>query len=269
MTQNINLQTYLKQYSSINNKFIDDFFGLYDMNTNDTDFVINIDVIANWLKSQKYTLNETLRKSYRKDIDYKITKQVKNGERGRPSEIIMLTPECFKRLCMLSRTEKAEEVRTYFITIEQHLNKYKSYIIDGLNKKIKKYESELKPNPKVANKGVIYVLKTTEDIDNVYKIGRTKKFTDRLKVHQSSHPDKLEIAYVYETDNVEAVESCIKDLLKDTRYRKRREFYEVELSLLKQFIKNCDCMHMIVRSKTKNITDESCKYVLHVNKDIN
>ena len=60
-----------------------------------------------------------------------------------------------------------------------------------------------------------------------------------------------------------------KDLLKDTRYRKRREFYEIELSLLKQFIKNCDCMHMIVRSKTKNINDESCRYVLHVNKDAN
>ncbi len=267
MANNISLQMYLKKYSSINTKFIDDFFGLYNINTSDTDFVINIDAIAHWLKSHKYTLNETLRKSYRNNIDYKITQTISTGTRGRPREEIMVTPECFKRLCMLSRTEKAEEVRTYFISIEQHLNKYKSYIIDGLTKKISKYEAELKPTPTVKNTGVIYVLKTTEDIEGVYKIGRTKKFAERIKVHQSSHPDKLEIMYIYETDNVDAVESCLKDVLKDKSYRKRREFYEIDIDLLKKLIKNCDCMHLAVRSKTKRLTDESCRYILHVYKE--
>lgn len=264
---NNNLQSYLKTYTTINNKFIDDFFGQYKYNTSDKDFVIDLDNVAKWLKSYKRNIKSTLIESYRPDIDYIIQKTHMTGNKGRPSEVILLTPECFKRLCMMSKTEKAEEVRSYFIAIEQHLDKYKSYIIEGLNKKIKKYESELKVTPAPTTKGAIYVLRTTEDLEGVYKIGRTKNFAERLKVHQSSHPDKLEIAFVYETNNIESVESCLRDLLKENAHRKRREFYEIDLSLLKQFIKNCDCMHLALKNKGKTIKDESCRYVLHVYKD--
>ncbi len=47
----------------------------------------------------------------------------------------MITADCCKRLSMLSKTKKAEEVRTYFIEVEKLMNKYKDYIIDSLNKK--------------------------------------------------------------------------------------------------------------------------------------
>ncbi len=43
MSSQLSLQEYLKKFSSINNKFIDDFFSLYDENTRDNDFVVNID----------------------------------------------------------------------------------------------------------------------------------------------------------------------------------------------------------------------------------
>ena len=36
MNYNLSLQDYLKKFSSISNKFIDDFFSLYDENTKDT-----------------------------------------------------------------------------------------------------------------------------------------------------------------------------------------------------------------------------------------
>lgn len=50
-------------------------------------------------------------------------------------EEIMITPDCMKRMCMLSSSAKIEEVRTYFIEIEKLINKYKQVIIDDLNKK--------------------------------------------------------------------------------------------------------------------------------------
>ena len=263
MSTIITLQQYLKVYSTISTKFIDDFFSLYKLETADTDFVIDLDVVAKWLNSQKYTLKDTLKQSYQLDVDYSV-KRIESTYKGRPKENIMLTPDCFKRLCMLSRTEKAEEVRSYFIAVEQNLDKYKNYIIAGLTKKIKKYENTLKPTPAPTTNGAIYVLKTVDDIEGVYKIGRTKNFKDRLKVHQSSHPDKLEIMYVYETDNIEGVESCLKNLLKDKAYRKRKEFYEIDINLLKSLIKNCDCMHLAVRNKSKLIATESCHYILHL-----
>ncbi len=264
MTLPITLQDYLKKYSSISNSFIDDFFGLYNIKTTNNDFVIDLDTVCKWLNSQKKTLKRTLVNTYIDKSDYIV--ELQKPGKGRPGETILLTPECFKRLCMLSRTEKAEEVRTYFLQIELHLDKYKNYIIEGLHKKVAKYESELKPQQAPTNKGAIYVLKTTEDIEGVYKIGRTKNFAERLKVHQSSHPDKLEIMHVYETDNIEAVENCLKLLLKTKAYRKRREFYEIDIDLLKELIKSCDCMNLAVRRNSKTIKSKECNYVIHITK---
>ena len=75
---------------------------------------------------------------------------------------------------MLSKTKKAEEVRTYFIEIEKLVDKYKNYIIDALNKKVSILENNQKP---ISNNkcGIIYVLKTDYNIVNLYKVGKTKK----------------------------------------------------------------------------------------------
>lgn len=264
---NITLQNYLKQYSSINNKFIDDFFNLYNVKTSNDDFVINLEKVAKWLNCKKFTINETIRNSYQIDVDYKINKSSIQKLTGRPREEIMITPNCFKRLCMMSRTEKAEEVRSYFIALEDHINKYKGYIIEGLNKKISKYEKELKPVEIQNESGSIYVLKTTETIEGVYKIGKTENFKKRLQSHQSSHPNKLDIAYVYETDMINQVESCLKNLLKDKAYRKRKEFYEIDIDILKSLIKTCECMTLSIRKKTKDIKNEECKYILMITKN--
>ena len=98
------------------------------------------------------------------------------------------------------------------------------------------------------------------------KLVKRKNFKNRLKTHQSSHPDKLDIAYVYNTDMINEVENCIKSLLKDKAYRKRKEFYEVDIDILKQLIKNCECMSLSIRKKTKDIKDETCKYILMITK---
>lgn len=240
---------------------------MYNVKTTEHDFVINFNSIAKWLQSPKFSLKRTLLETYQKDLDYQITTLPPNGK-GRPSEEILLTPTCFKRLAMMSRTTKAEEVREYFLKIEMHLDKYKNHIINSMNKKIELYEKELKPQPEIKTEGVIYVLKTNENIENVYKIGRTKDFQSRLKTHQSSHPEKLEIAYVYETENIEYVEKCLKDLLKDKAYRKRKEFYEVDPDILKMLIFQCDCLNMIARKKTKNITNSQCKYIINIHRKL-
>jgi hypothetical protein len=39
----ITLQEFLKKYSSISNKFIDDFFSLYTTDTNEGELIINFD----------------------------------------------------------------------------------------------------------------------------------------------------------------------------------------------------------------------------------
>lgn len=243
----IKLQDYLKKYSTINTLFIDDFFGLYDVSTAYNDFVIDLEKISKWLNSRKETLKNTLTNSYIKDVDYKIyikSKKIK----GRPSELILLTPECFKRLCMSSKTKKAEEVRTYFIELEKHIDKYKNYIIEALNKKVNILEDNQK-DIKVNKGGVIYVLRTDLNIEGIYKIGKTKNFKNRLKTHNSSHADNVEVIFIFETNDIDDVENCLKLALKSKQYRKRKEFYQVDLNLIKELLN--DCEKLLLKGKYK------------------
>lgn len=253
----LNLQEYLKKYSTISTIFIDDFFNMYNMETGENDFVIDIEKISKWLKSRKETIKSTLTNSYVKNIDYKILKNNQVKTKGRPKEIILLTPNCFKRLCMSSKTNKAEEVRTYFLELEKHIDKYKNYIIDALNKKIGTLENNQKPkiNPKG---GVIYVMKTDLDIEGIYKIGKTKIFKNRLKTHNSSHVNNINVIFIFETNDIDGVEKCLKLALKTKQYRKRKEFYQVDLNLLKELMKDCDNLMLKGKSKSnKNIKGEN------------
>jgi phage anti-repressor protein len=255
----LSLQEYLKKYSIINSKFIDDFFGLYDRNTDQDDFVINLEILTIWLKVRKSTIKDTLLNSYTKGIDYKTKKGESTG--GRPKEIIMLTPDCFKRLTMLSKTKKAEEVRSYFIELEKHIDKYKNYIIEGLDKQV----GTLKNNQKAKidpRGGLLYILKSNKDIDGVYRIGRTKKFKNRKNVHDSSHPDDMEILFIFETENVDSVENCLKAVMKGSQYRKRKEFYETDVDTLKSVMNGCEKLVLKVKNKAKKFKQDGGLYIM-------
>jgi RNA binding exosome subunit len=45
---------------------------------------------------------------------------------------------------------------------------------------------------------------------------------------------------VYETDDYDAVEGCLKSILKSKQYRKRKEIYQVDIDVLKEVLKGCD-----------------------------
>lgn len=256
----LSLQDFLKKYSSISNIFIDDFFSLYTTKTTDNDIVINFNKLVNWLNIRKDSVKRTLIESYIKNIDYKINK-IKSNMPGKPKEEITITSDCCKRLCMLSKTKKAEEVRTYFIEIEKLVDKYKNYIIDALNKKVGILENNQKPIPNNKS-GIIYILKTDYNIVNLYKLGKTKKFKERMRTHNSSHIDNVDIVHIYETDYIDEVEKCLKNVLVTKQYRKRKEFYQIDLDILKKLIKTCDKMSLKVRKNNKNIKQNGGYFIM-------
>lgn len=100
-------------------------------------------------------------------------------------------------------------------------------------------ENNQKPkvNPK---KGVIYVVRTSKTVDNIFKIGISKKFMSRLLSHNSIEPDDIEILLLYETNNITQVENCVKNSLKSKQYRKRKEINQVDLDTVKEVIEDCD-----------------------------
>ena len=238
----MDLRNFLKKFSTLNNDFIDDFYNIYDPDKNIiNDYPINIDIVSKWLNSKKGTLKETLVSTYTKNIDYKITKEKEGKISKSNKEIINLTPECFKRLCLLSRTTKAEEVRTYFIELEKLISNYKNYIIEGLQKTISILENNQKEIPPNI-KGVVYVLRSPKDIDGIYRFGQTEDFKKRLANYNSANSDKMEVVYIFETKNSKNIQDCIIAQIKQHRYKKRKDFYEIDINLLKNIMKDCTDM---------------------------
>jgi hypothetical protein len=128
----------------------------------------------------------------------------------------------------------------------------KNYVIDALDKKISILENNQKP---ITNNksGIIYVLKTDHDIVNLYKLEKTKKFKEKIRTHNSSHIDNVDIVHIYETNYIDKVEKCLKNVLLTKQYRKRKEFYQIDLDILKELIQSCDKMSLKVRKNNKNI----------------
>ena len=214
--------------------------------------IIEFDNLAKWLNLRKDTLKRTLERTYTKNIDYKIT-IIKSLGKGRPTEEIIITPDCMKRICMLSASAKSEEVRSYFIKIEKLLDKYKQFIIDELNKKVGILEQNQKPkiNPK---RGVIYVIRSSKTTEDIFKLGRSKRFLARLMAHNSIEADDIEIMLLYETNNIVQVENCVKNALRTKQYRKRKEIYEVDMDTIKQVISGCDNIISKVKNTKKTKT---------------
>jgi len=100
---------------------------------------------------RKSKLKQNLIENYSKNIDYisnktlvhpKVHQEASHG--GHNKKLILLTPDCFKMLCMRSRTVKADKVRQYYVDLEKLIDSYKDTIINNQNKKISILENDMK-----------------------------------------------------------------------------------------------------------------------------
>jgi phage anti-repressor protein len=130
---------FLKKYSLINSKFIDDFYSFYNDGKNEYDFTINLNNVAYWLNLRKDNLKRLLKSNFIQNQDYIETKETVKG-RGRGAsntKHILLTYTCSKLLCMISKCEKATLIRNYYIELEKLLITYKDDIVKSLNNQLK------------------------------------------------------------------------------------------------------------------------------------
>ena len=161
----MDFQTFIKRYTFVDSNFINDFFNIIgeDYIERYTEFIVDSEPLRKWLViGSKSSFNDMIKRSYQKNKDYKI-KKVKLSKRNDGNncdcEIIKLTPETAKKICMNIKSKKGDEIRQYFIDLELALYKYNKYITDGMNKKIQQLENNqmktkknLKKNSKIINK---------------------------------------------------------------------------------------------------------------------
>lgn len=199
-----------------NSKFISKMFNYFSteeqqlfamnfyfyLNCKNTDFVINIKDIWKWLGYTRIDHCKTLLlKIGKENIDYIICKNetetsVKGGA-GKNKENVVMTVDCFKKLCLKSRTDKADEIHNYYIKMEELLNNIVNEEIQELkleNENLKKevddkieeiicaltdYEKNLLKI--YSNMPVLYMGHTEEDTG---KFGTSFDLERRLKEHK-------------------------------------------------------------------------------------
>jgi phage anti-repressor protein len=232
---------FLLKYTTINTRFIQDYSHIFNENYNPNNIIINSEILRKWLKlSQKQKYETFIKNNYRLNIDYNINKNNTYEHGGHNKNIITITPNTAKHICMVSRSPVAKEVRQYFIEIEGALMKYQEHIISSMQQKITQLENNQKPKVN-AKSGIIYVFRALDAHDeSVYKIGKTVSSKKRFSNYNSGLADDLEVLMTYESDNVTQLESCVKALMKNAQYRKYKEIYQVDLNILRNAIENCD-----------------------------
>ena len=240
------LAKFLKKYSVIDDEFIDDYHTFFDDKADELFWTINLYDIAKWLDIKEEKLKKLLTNNFIKEIDYIIDKKNINN--------IVLSPKCCKLLCMMSESEKANLIRTYYTDLEKLIVKYKEEIVNDLDKQmnIKKNSKEMTKNdsrkrmrqyaqsshraeePSSENdKGLIYILKVG---DGLYKLKYISENKNKTKKY------KLPIVFIFKIDYyIEAHIDEIKKNLNDYRYKNKTRTYKIDLELLKRNIKySCD-----------------------------
>jgi phage anti-repressor protein len=213
------LAKFLKKYSVIDDEFIDDYHTFFDEKADELFWTINLYDIAKWLDIKEVKLKELLTNNFIKEIDYIIDKNNINN--------LVLSPKCCKLLCMMSESEKANLIRTYYIDLEKLIIKYKEEIVNDLDKQmnIKNNSNEMFEN----DKGLIYILKVK---DGLYKLKYISENKNKTKKY------KLPIVFIFKIDyDIEGHIDLIKKELKKYRYKNKTRTYKIDLELIKRNIK--------------------------------
>ncbi len=184
-----------------------------------TDFVVNLDRTWKWLGYNRINdCSRVLLKNFKENVDYKIEKAAlqdgkagpnlleegKNlGGAGLNRECITLTVNCFKKLCLKSRTEKADQIHDYYIELENIFNEVVSEQTEELQQKLllkdKQKEQNLITN--FGKKPILYVgiAEYCEDGTFIIKPGYTDNMQTRLNDHKNEINPNFTFEYVYET----------------------------------------------------------------------
>ena len=89
-------------------------------------------------------------------------------------------------------------------------------------------------------------------------MGKTGNEDKRQSDQNNVMADDVELSFVLEVDDISAVESCAKLLLKKCQYRNRKEVYITDEETIKNVIIGCNNTSMIVKKyKNDNIDLEN------------
>ena len=235
------LEDFIVKRSNISKDFLRDFFNLGGDIYGDTYKNINFDDVVKWLGVFKNNLKRLLKDNFNIMDDYTEEKiLIKNNKRGANYvSKIMLTPDCFKELCMLSQSEKAKGIRKYYIIVERLLREHFEQILKELNKELGLIKNNIKKQTPVIG-GHIYILKAMNTTQkDMYKLGNSDDMKKRLRVYNTGNANNIEPLFIMKVNDIIMVEGCIKNLAKEYQYKKNKEVYNIDFEFLQKLCIKC------------------------------
>ena len=212
---------FLKKYSIIDNEFIDDFYTFYDEGKSEFDFTVSLELVANWLNVRKDVLKKLLLSNFIINRDYIEEKETNKKGKGNNNTIhVLLTFNCSKLLCMISKSEKASLIRNYYIDLEKLIITYKDNIVNDLNNQLGIQTNNKKIIENNNKEGLIYILKVD---DETYKLGNSNDIKKRMKQYNVGRINELPIVFVFKSNNIISIENCIKKNLSEYRVKKHNK----------------------------------------------
>jgi hypothetical protein len=140
---------------------------------------------------------------------------------------------------MISQSQNAKQVRKYFLAMEKLIKIYFVNIKEEMYKKIGILENNQKPKVNISG-GVIYILKALNTDVTLYKLGKTNNLKDRLNTYNTGTANNIEPLFILQVNDIDSVESCVKQACKKYQYRKYKEVYEIDVNVLKEVMSDCN-----------------------------
>ena len=76
-----------------------------------------------------------------------------------------------------------------------------------------------------------------------------------MKTYNTGTANEIEILFMLQVKDIDKVELCIKNLIKEFQYRKYKEVYQIDINIIKEAALICDEMMEGFREKLEKIKD--------------
>jgi prophage antirepressor-like protein len=125
--------------------------------------------------------------------------------------------------------------------LKQSYEKERIELIDKLNyfmEENKLIKNDLKKN-KYPNGAVVYVIDYSTKYESIYRLGRTTDMKKRKKLYDTHMIHKRNVVIMKETKDPIRLETCVRAMLYDHRYKDNKDFFICNLSIIKNAFSNC------------------------------
>lgn len=242
-------------------------FRCYIEHDQEKDFVIDLDDVIQYMGfTRKDVIKRILSKHFQEEQDYRVSKllhisaeqdhllEKKPINGGHNKERILMTPMTFKELCIKANTNKAHQIRMYYIRMENILFKYLNETIQSLTDSKKCLEKEIaltctsfqnkidllekevakfkaRDRKKYDYGDTVYVVKD----GRVYKVGSALNMNNREETYYC-HSTRTRIVYTKRCKSRKALEDAVHHRLAQYTYMNRKDWFTCDFTTIRTAI---------------------------------